>query len=327
MSTAACTVALLATIAGTTPDLRLKPTLAAPGAEDPAERVVRFEDADDDVDTSHPAVVIGITAGVTALIGAWAVDAWWSDGLEPFSFRDAGAFGQDTYAGGADKMGHAYSMYVVTHSVYSLYRWLGMTKVNAALWTGAIAFTVSNWVELIDGFTQYGFEGGDVIANSLGIGLGLLTKLSPRAESLVGFRLSYVPSPDFLQNEKSVLKWINDYTGMTYYLDVKGKGVLELMDRDPGLFRYVQAGIAFNTDQYSPVKRWEERRRNLGVHVGVSMSEVLRAWGDGDEGVEPIATFFDYYAVPFLNFALMKDLNDGGWFINFGVANQFESPL
>jgi hypothetical protein len=114
---------------------------------------------------------------------------------------------------------------------------------------------------------------------------------------------------------------------MTYYLDVKAKGVFSLLDEDPGMLRYVQAGVAFNTDQYSPVKRWEQRRRNFGVHVGLSMSEILRAWGDGDEGVEPIAKFFDFYAVPFLNFTLMTDLNSGEWFVNFGIANRFEAPL
>ncbi len=328
MSPAGSTFALLAALAGTTPELNLKPMLAAPGAEStPAEQTVTFEDPEDEVDTSHPLAVIGASAAVVALLGVWAVDAWWSDGLKPFSWRDAGAFGQDTYAGGADKTGHAYSSYLMTHFTYGLYRALGMSKTHAAWWGAGATFLVSNWVELIDGFTEFGFEAGDVVANSFGVALGLLTKLSPTAASLIGFRISYVPSPDFLQNDKSVLKWINDYTGMTYYLDVKGKGVFELMDRDPGLLRYVQAGVAFNTDQYSPVKRWEERRRNFGIHVGVSMSEVLRSWGDGDEGVEPIATFFDYYAVPFLNFSLMNDLNSGEWFINFGVANRFESPL
>jgi hypothetical protein len=318
-------LALLATLAATTPELQLKPPMEAPGRLD-ATRITLVP-VDGDVDQSNPYVVAGVTAGMIALLGGWAVDAWWSDGLEPFSFRQTGAFEKNAYAGGADKVGHAYATYLMTHAMYAIYRDLGMSRTNALWWSSGAVFVVSNWVELIDGFTEFGFEHGDVIANTAGVVLGFVTRYSPAADDLLGFRIAYAPSPDFLKNEKSVLKWINDYTGMTFYFDVKAKGVYRLLDREPGFMRYVVGGVAFGTDQYSPVKRWAIRRRNVGVHVGLSLSEILRVWGEGDEGVESVATIFDYYAVPFLSVAVMKDLNGEDWFLNFGISNRLEPTL
>lgn len=323
----AASLALFATLASTTPDLTLRPPMEAPSLTQRPETKISLVDLDEDEDTSNPWVVGITSAAIIGMVAGWAADAWWSDGLEPFSFRRAGAFEMNSYAGGADKVGHAYATYVMTHGMYSIYRGLGMSRTNALWWGAGSVFVVSNWVELIDGFTEFGFEHGDVIANSAGIALGLVTRIWPATDDLLGFRMAYTPSRDFLDNEKSFLKFINDYTGMTFYFDLKAKGVYRALDKDPGLMRYVVGGIAYNTDQYSPVKVWPERRRNLGVHIGLSLSEILRGWGDGDEGVEGIATFFDYYAVPFLSVALMKDLNGEDWFLNFGVANRFESSL
>ena len=269
-------------------------------------------------------IVTGVSAGMVALLLAWGTEAWWSDGLRPFSINNAGGFGPETYAGGADKAGHCFSVYVLTHFGTALYRALGMSPDRAAWYSAVATVLLGNWFELIDGFTDYGFEYGDVIANTAGATLGLLTELYPAFGDAFGMRISYVPSSDFLHHDKSVLKWINDYSGMSFYADVKLRGVLRLFHRDPGLARFVRVGVVYGTDEYSPIRRKPLRRRTLGFNVGIDFAEVLRWEGGGDEGVNAVADVFDYYAVPFLNIAIEKDLNSEDWFINFGVANRFE---
>jgi hypothetical protein len=276
------------------------------------------------------------TGGVSALIASAVLaagvlvvgtGAWWDDGLTEFSLRETGFFGEETYAGGSDKAGHMYSSYVSMHLVEPLYEGLGVSRRSAPWWAAAFTFLLWNGFELIDGFTEFGFEYGDVIANTAGIGLGLVTRLDPRLHDTIGMRMAYVPSRDFLANEKTWIKFINDYSGMLFYLDVKAKGVAALLGRDPGLWRYVVGGLVYGTDQYSPVRRRPLRERNFGVHIGLSFAELLRGLGGGDEGVDGLATIFDYYGVPFLGVALMKDLNGGPWFVSFGVANRFETSL
>src|SRR5688500_20012916 len=108
-------------------------------------------------DTSNMWIVTGVSAGCVAVLLTWGTQAWWEDGLQPFHFRETGGFGRDTYAGGADKIAHAYSNYMMTHVGAALYRALGMSQVRAALYSGLAIFLLGHWFELIDGFTDFGF--------------------------------------------------------------------------------------------------------------------------------------------------------------------------
>lgn len=309
------------------------PAEESPVQEDTAQQATDQEDSvaesTGENHSANPWIIAGTTAAALGALSAWAYGAWWDTGepLVDFHFKDTGFLNRDTYAGGSDKLGHTYVCYIVTRAAAAMYEALGLSHLTAAIVSSSAVFLVSNGVEVMDGFTDYGFEYGDVIANTLGIGLGLLQDLSPQAERVVGMRLGYVPSRDFLVKDRTFIKWINDYTGMLFYFDIKGKGVAELFDRDPGLWRYVVGGVVWGTDNYSPVRRHEERRRSFGVHVGLSLPEVLRAAYVGDEGVEKFATFFEYYAMPFLSVTAMTDLNTGEWYLNFGVSNRLEIGL
>ncbi len=267
------------------------------------------------------------SAGLTALVLGVGTEAWWSDGLQPFSFRETGFLGHATYAGGADKLGHMWCSYVSVAMVTAIYRALGLPPTRAAWYAALFTGLLFNGFELIDGFTRFGFEYGDVIANTLGMSFGLVTHLVPGADDLVGLRLAYTPSEDFLRNEKSYLKVVNDYSGMNYYLDLKYRGLARLAGADPGVGRYFLGGLVFGTYRYSPVKVWEERSRYLGVHVGLDLAELLRARSDGDPAMLKVARVFDFLAFPFLSVALMKNLDGEDWFLNFGVAHRHQLPL
>jgi hypothetical protein len=276
---------------------------------------------------ANPLIVAGTSTAIVAIIAAWGWGAWWNEGFKTFHFRETGFLGHETYAGGADKLGHMYGTYLSAKATTKLYLALGMRQTGAALLSAGAVTLVSNGIELADGFTSFGFEYGDVVFNTLGTIAALASDLSPEFHAMFGMRIAYVPSRDFLANEKTFIKWINDYTGMLFYLDLKLKGVFEAFGEDPGLARYLITGVVWGSERYSPVRVESERRRSLGVHVGVSLPQILRDVYEGDQGVEAFATFFDYYAVPFLSVALINDLNSGEWILNFGVANRLEIDL
>lgn len=299
--------------------------LASSRPEEPDER--ELDSTRESPGGSNPWTVALVSAGFAGAVLTVGTIAWWDRGFDAFRFNDTGFFGRETYAGGADKLGHFFSAYVSMCAMTSIYEELGISRDGAVL--GATLFTMLLWngFELIDGFTDYGVEHGDIVMNTLGIGAGAAIELFPAVERTIGFRLGYVPSRDFLAHDKTFLKFINDYTGMTFYGDVKLKGVFDLAGVSPGPLRFVVTGPVYSTGRYSPVRVHEERRRNLGLHVGVSLAEVLRAIGDGDPGVEAQARFFDFYAVPFLQVAAIRDLNQDQWFISFGVSNRGEIAL
>ncbi|MBK8013567.1 MAG: DUF2279 domain-containing protein [Deltaproteobacteria bacterium] len=278
-------------------------------------------------DASDPWLVAGVSSAIVGTLMVWGSQAWWDHGLEPFHWRDTGYFGRDTYAGGADKLGHFYATYLLVHGTTSIYSALGVPRTRAAWLAGCGVFLTSNWIELIDGFTEFGFESGDVVANSLGTALGVLTTLYPSVDAVVGARIGYAPTRDFLAHDKTVLKWINDYSGMLFYLDLKMDGVFSLLGRDPGWWRYVLLGPVYGTRDYSPIRRHATRQRIFGFQVGLSLPQILRTWGDGDAAVDGLARIFDFYAMPLLSIALMKDLNSDAWFLNFGVSQRFNVGL
>lgn len=275
----------------------------------------------------HPWAIGLASTGLAVGVLAVGTQAWWENGVQSFSLRETGWFGRDTYAGGSDKFGHMFSSLVSLHIVAHVYESLGLDPTSAAWGSALFTAALFNGFEFIDGFTEYGFEYGDVVMNTLGITFGLCARLWPTFDSLFGMRLGYTPSPDFLRHDKTLLKFINDYTGMLFLFDLKLKGVFELAGLEPGPARFINLGVAFTTDQYSPVKVWDERQRLLGAHVGLNFAEVLRAISGGDAWTMRIARVFEMYAIGGLSVVLLRDLNNDRWYLNFGVSNRLEVPL
>jgi hypothetical protein len=275
----------------------------------------------------RPLTIGLVSTGLALGVLAFGTGAWWEDGLEPFSIRETGFFGEETYAGGSDKWGHMFASLVTLRIVANVYKWLGLDPVKAA-WGSALFTTVLfNGFELIDGFTEFGFEYGDVVMNTIGVGFGLAQLLVPHFDDLLGMRIGYVPTRDFLAHDKSYIKFINDYTGMLFVFDLKLKGALELGGFDPGVLRFVNIGAAWGTDNYSPIRRSGEEQRLFGPQVSINFAEVLRAISDGDEAILDFARVADFVMIGGLSLMLLKDLNGDQWYLTAGISNRFEIPL
>jgi len=261
------------------------------------------------------------TAAVAAVYGI-GTQAWWAgDGLRDFKLRDTGFFGADTYAGGADKLGHTIAAYSGVHAAALFYEALGFGPF-VSTWLGAALVTVIlDGIELVDSFTRFGFEYGDVIFNALGVGAGVITRLFPAVDETVGLRLGYWPSKDALASPNPAGKILTDYTGMIYYFDIKAKGLLEALGYEPGFEKHLIGGVAFATHGYASLVE-QQQRQLLGGHIGLSMAELLRTFADGDKGTEGIARFFDFYGMPFFSLSFMNDLRSGDWFVSFGLGDR-----
>jgi hypothetical protein len=112
--------------------------------------------------------VLGTTAALGSLVVLGGFISWWRDSaIVGWSWKDTGAFGEHTYAGGADKAGHAFAFYTLTRLTAGMYRWLGLSAAWSLALGASFAFLMSNVIEVVDGFTRFGFEYEDAIANSL----------------------------------------------------------------------------------------------------------------------------------------------------------------
>jgi hypothetical protein len=235
------------------------PPAGAP--EEPIARGLRWKNA----------AVIG---GIAATVGVYGMNSWWEDGFSG-SFRtvDEGGFGQNTYAGGADKAGHAFFTYTGARLLTRGFEALGNDTGHAlrlGVWTSLGVMTA---VEVVDGFSKkYRFSMEDAVANAVGAAFAVLVEKNPRIDALLDFRLLYQRSDDAKRVGETDV--IADFSGQTYLLAFKVDGVPRL--RDVPLVRYVELLVGYNTRGYEPNDgTMNDPHRRIYYGIGINLSRLL----------------------------------------------------
>ncbi len=216
-----------------------------------------------------------IWGGAGAVV-AYGATNWWKDGFSGrFRTVDEGWFGQDTYTGGADKLGHAYSSYAGTRLLAKAFEWAGNDQDSAIVLSAATVFGTLLAVETLDGFSErYKFSKEDLIMNAVGTGLGLLFEKNKRLDDLLDFRLHYWPSGD--AKRLNQVGPIGDHSGQTYLLVAKATGIPQLKNHD--VLRYFELAVGYGSRGYEPNDGAPATDRSRHVYFGISLniSEILR---------------------------------------------------
>jgi hypothetical protein len=214
--------------------------------------------------------------GGAGTVLAYGATVWWKDGSSGhFRTTSEGWFGQDTYTGGADKLGHAYSTYAGTRLLAHAFEWAGNDRDDAIALSAATVFGTLLAVETLDGFSErYKFSKEDLIMNAVGTGLGLLFEKNKRLDDLFDFRLHYWPSGDAKRlNEVGP---IGDHSGQTYLLVAKATGIPQLRNHD--VLRYFELAAGYGSRGFEPNDGAPAPDRSRHVYIGISLniSEILR---------------------------------------------------
>lgn len=218
---------------------------------------------------------LGVILGSVAAVGAYGNAKWWQDGFTG-SFRkvDEGWFGQETYSGGADKLGHFFVGYVGTRLSTAAFQWAGNTPASSlklAAWT---TFGILAGVEVLDGYSRnWHFSKEDAIINAVGVGTGVLLEKNPALDRLIDLRLLYYPS----RESGREFNPFGDYSGQTYLLVAKASGVPALRNRS--LLRYLEVAVGYGTRGGADDLEANagNLRRNVYVGLSLNVSEVLRS--------------------------------------------------
>ncbi|MDP3843190.1 MAG: DUF2279 domain-containing protein [Oxalobacteraceae bacterium] len=216
---------------------------------------------------------MGIIAANALGVGLYGRNNWWRDGFSG-SFRSVneGWFGQNTYAGGADKLGHLYANYAGTRLFARAFEWAGNTpdaSLTLAAWLTLGTFTA---VEVIDGFSnRWRFSREDAVMNAIGVGAALLLEKNPELDRLLDLRLLYQPS--YEQHRK--IDPFGDYPGQTYLVVAKASGVPAL--RNHSLLRYFELAVGYGARGYTDNRPngTGNRSRNFYVGISINVSELL----------------------------------------------------
>lgn len=211
--------------------------------------------------TLSRAVTAGSVAAVYTVFGGWAYYAWYYD-QEPnphFKIGGDGAFGVNTYAGGADKLGHFWANMAATRLAIHILRaghWNENQARAIAAGSAAVFFTL---VEVKDGYF-YQFSYSDETANLLGAAVAVALESSPRLDGLFDIRVEYWPSKEYLEilrgaagadvNSANVAE---DYSGQIYLFALHLGEVGGLGERRwTRATRYIDAVVGYRTENYKP---------------------------------------------------------------------------
>lgn len=235
----------------------------------------------------------------------WADDSW---------------FGATQYAGGADKMGHAWATLALARAgTEILHQWGGYSRLTSALTGSLLSEALFLGVEIKDGFL-YQFSYGDLAFNTLGAALAFAQSMWPRVDELVDFRVQYVPSAryrdKFVDGDVDVAE---DYSGQTYQLALHLGALRPLREATRGLSAYVDVMVGFEARGYKPDPPYkidptdparQDYAKRQSTFVGVS----LNAQGVFDRLLrgrsEPLRRFahgtLEVFAIPYTSLPVLS---------------------
>lgn len=213
-----------------------------------------------------------LLGGAAASVLGYGATHWWQDGMRSsFGTINEGWFGQNTYTGGADKLGHMYSTYVGTRLLTDAFEWAGNEREKAAWLAAATAWGVMLAVEVGDGYSRrFRFSKEDLVMNTLGTGFGMLMEKNPGLDELIDFRLKYWPSED--ARRLNQVDPVDDHSGQTYLLVFKASGLPALRKIEP--LRYFELAVGYGTRGYEP-DAGEDRSRRIYYGISLNVAEIL----------------------------------------------------
>lgn len=221
-----------------------------------------------------------IFAGITAVgINNWA----WGSSTQ-FHFNSEGWFGEETGSGGADKLGHAYSSYLITELLSDSIRARNRNPAKGPLTAFLITMGLMTYVEFFDGYSDdHGFAYQDMIMNLGGAGFSCLRQYSGALREKVDFRMEYIPS-----GYGGTFKPFSDYSGQRYLLALKLSG-FELFKETPLRFLELHGGYYTRGFMESEAQAGHDRQRTLFAGIGLNLGELL--FGEEDTKVNTVGRF------------------------------------
>ena len=203
--------------------------------------------------------------------GAIALGAknWNWGSSHSFRTTSEGWFGPETESGGADKLGHAYSAYLITNGLAEQLLRQGRSPEQGALTSVLITQALLTGIEILDGFSlDHGWSTEDVVMNVLGSGAAYWRQVTPGARDRLDFRLEYTPTGHKGGNP------ISDYAGHKYVLALKLSGFSATRDTP---LRYLELQTGYYTRGFSREEQLEglTPSRHGFIGIGLNLSQLL----------------------------------------------------
>lgn len=225
----------------------------------------------------------------------WGVINWDYFQASPRSSNE-NWLGQETDEGGADKLGHLYSTYALSHLYAKIYRdWDYPEQRAITLGTFSALGTVTI-MELGDSFSDYGFSYEDMIMNCVGAAAGYWFGTHPEWQRRLDLRLEYAPSLSDFETDA-----ITDYEHHKYLLALKADGFDMLRDTPLSYLELHLGYYARGYNDYRPQLGEDQRERVVYVGLGLNVGKIIENIWE--------TRIFNYLQLPYTYLPLEHDLN------------------
>lgn len=217
--------------------------------------------------------------------GVGAVVAWglvqWDYGAQGLHLASEGWFQHDTPEGGADKLGHLYTGYVLGRAFGSLYRRWDLSEAEAARQAALTSLLMTTTIEVGDGFSPYGISWEDMAMNALGAWASHALMREPAWRERLDLRVEY----EFNSDARDIS---TDYENARFLVALKLAGFAPLRDTP---LQWLELHGGYYARGYPDPQAPDRRYAYVGV--GLNLSRLLRQAGfDGG------ATFLQFYQPP-----------------------------
>jgi hypothetical protein len=185
-----------------------------------------------------------------------------------FHFHSEKWFGDSTFSGGTDKLGHAYFSHVLSDFFTWRFQSRGFNTYESAITGALLSGLVMVAIEVGDGFSPNGASYEDLIADAVGIGFSFLSNTVPGVRERFDFRMEYRPTG----HDNSF--GVGDYSGKKFLLATKLAGFDAYKDTP---LRYLEFHAGYFTHGYSSweLREHREKTRHPYVGIGINLSEAL----------------------------------------------------
>jgi hypothetical protein len=195
----------------------------------------------------------------------------WDYAESSFNFQNEDWFGRDTKYGGADKFGHFWSNYALSHLYSYVYRKWGYSGREASLYGALSSLGANLFMEIADGFSpSEGFSYEDMVMNILGCTAGYIWGKYPSLAKKIDFRIEYTPefnSDDF--------GFATNYERQRFLIALKADGFDVIKNR---YLKYLEFHVGYYARGYEDyeVGSPDDRQRYLYVGIGFNVSKLLQ---------------------------------------------------
>lgn len=243
---------------------------------------------------------LGLFATITA-IGI----ANWDWGSSEFHFNNEGWFGGDSGSGGMDKLGHAYTTYLMTEFLTDAIQDRSSDPRGGEITAALLSVSLMTYVEVFDGYSSdHGFSYEDLLMDVIGAGFSVVRNKVPGLREKIDFRFQYLPSADSSFNP------FGDYEGQKYLIALKLAGFDDLKETP---LRYVELHGGYYARGFSDKARRAGEPRDQEFYVGLGLNLGELVFGEGphrDHRLSKTArTILGYVQVPYTY--LSSDGNSG----------------